>query len=598
MNLVSEIWNILTPRQRRWVVGAQVLSITMGFSTVAGIASIAPFFSVLGNPQLIEHNSVLHTLYLHGGFSNNRSFIIALGFAFMGLVLLANVINLVGSFVMIRLAHWIGSDLQSILFEEYLHRPYVFHARTQSAVLLNNIIQEATRATTQILQNSLSLIANGVTSLFIVITVVVLNPAIAAGMVAALAGGYVLIYLLIRNRLLRAGQVQSRLFIQLIKTVNESLGAIKDILVLRTQNFFRDQFTRSSREFARAAAHTLLIGQSPRYVMESVAVAGLVSIALFAGSGADGIGPSLGQLTFLGFAAYRLLPILQQVFASVVRIRADRPGFTSIAADLRLARSHERYRPIATDPAWQAAPRSEIRLQGVVFRYEADRAPAVAGVSLSIPARASIGIVGANGSGKTTLVDLVAGLLVPSEGRIEVDGTPLTDENRPSWQTRIAYVPQSIALLDATVAQNVALGVCEKAINRERLLMAAQLAQVDEFVKVLPGGYDHVIGERGTRLSGGQRQRIGIARALYADASVLILDEATNALDGLTEQELMATMSRLRGRYTIILIAHRLATVRACDAIFELTHGKLAASGTYDDLLRSSETFRRMVNIA
>jgi ABC-type multidrug transport system fused ATPase/permease subunit len=596
MNLVSDLWSVLTPRQRRWVAGAQVLSIAMGFSTVAGIASIAPFFSVLGNPKLIEHNRLLSSLY-HLGFASSRSFTVALGFAFLSLVLLANLINVVGSFVMIRLAHWIGSDLQSILFEEYLHRPYAFHARTQSAVLLNNITQETTRATTQILQNSLSLIANVVTALFIVVCVLLLNPVIAAGMVVALAGGYVLIYLSIRNRLLRAGQVQSRLFVQLVKTVNESLQAIRDILVLRRQNFFRDQFARSSQDFARAAAHTLLIGQSPRYVMECVAVAGLVTVALLASRGPDGIGPSLGQLTFLGFAAYRLLPILQQAFASVVRIRADRPGFASIAADLRLARAR-RHAVVAVDMAWQEAPRSEIRLSAVSFRYEAQRPAAVAGISLSIPARASIGIVGSNGSGKTTLVDLIAGLLLPNDGRIEVDGTLLNDQNRAAWQTRIAYVPQSIALLDTSIAQNVALGVPPSAVNRERLLAAARLAQLDEFVGALPGGYDHVVGERGTLLSGGQRQRIGIARALYADASVLILDEATNALDGLTEQELMATMARLRGRYTIILIAHRLSTVRACDVIFELAQGKLVASGTYDELLRSSETFRRMVNIA
>jgi ATP-binding cassette, subfamily B, bacterial PglK len=218
-------------------------------------------------------------------------------------------------------------------------------------------------------------------------------------------------------------------------------------------------------------------------------------------------------------------------------------------------------------------------------------------VSLRIPAGAAIGFVGANGSGKTTLVDLIAGLLVPGTGQIEVDGIVLDAVTRPAWQSRIAYVPQNIFLLDATIAQNVALSVSAGEIDRERLLAAARLAQLDEFVATLPSGYDHMVGERGRRLSGGQRQRIGIARALYRDASVLIMDEATNALDGLTEQELMATIVRLRGRYTVILIAHRLSTVRACDVIFEFDRGRVTGSGNYDGLLRDSKTFRRLVNV-
>jgi ABC-type multidrug transport system fused ATPase/permease subunit len=206
-------------------------------------------------------------------------------------------------------------------------------------------------------------------------------------------------------------------------------------------------------------------------------------------------------------------------------------------------------------------------------------------------------LVGANGSGKTTLVDLVAGLLVPETGHIEVDGIAIHDTNRTSWQSRIAYVPQNIILLDTTIEQNVALGVPKAAIDHERLRTAAQLAQLDEFVATLPQGYDHVVGERGMMLSGGQRQRIGIARALYTDASVLILDEATNALDGLSEQELVATLMRLRGRYTVIVIAHRLSTVRACDVIYELDSGTITGSGTYAELIRDSETFRRLAEV-
>jgi HlyD family secretion protein len=575
-------------------LGAQFLSIVMALTTVVGIASIAPFFSVLGNPHLIDQSGPLVWLY-HFGFSSRRSFTVALGLAFMGLVLLANLINVIGSFVMIRLAWSIGTDLQSILFAEYLHRPYLFHARTHSAVLFNNVIHETARATNHILQNAFSLVTNVITALFIIVSVMLLNPAVAAAMIGALAGGYVLIYLAVRNRLLRAGEIESHFYIEQTKIVNEGLGAIKEVLVLRIQNFFRGSFERSTRSVARAAARTQLIGQSPKYIMECIAVLGLVAVALLAGSD-DGIGPRLGELTFLGFAAYRLLPTLQQAFLAIVKIRANRAGFASIVPDLRLARANE-YRVARPDSSWREFPRSEIRLKEVSYRYEPDRPPAVSGVSLRIPAGAAVGFVGANGSGKTTLVDLIAGLLVPGTGQIEVDGIVLDAANRPAWQSRIAYAPQNIFLLDATIAQNVALSVSAGEIDRERLLAAARLAQLDEFVATLPFGYDHMVGERGRRLSGGQRQRIGIARALYRDASVLIMDEATNALDGLTEQELMATILRLRGRYTVILIAHRLSTVRACDVIFEFDRGRVTGSGNYDGLLRDSKTFRRLVNV-
>jgi ABC-type multidrug transport system fused ATPase/permease subunit len=595
VSLLSDIWQILTPRQRRWVLGAQVLSIAMAFSTIAGIAAIAPFFAVLGDPQLIDRTNFLHWLYTYFKFPDRRNFEVALGLAFMALVFSANLINLAGSFVMARLAWWIGTDLQSALFGEYLARPYAFHARTHSALLFKNVIYETSRTTNEVLENVLLLVTNVVTAMFIILTVVLLNPAAAVAMIGTLAGGYIVIYLAARNRLLRAGRIQSHLFAEQTRIVNESLGVIKEILVLRVQKYFRDAFERSSYAFARSAIHTEMISRSPRHVMECVAVVGLVVLALIADNRAKGTGEWLGQLTFLGFAAYRLLPTLQQAFGSVVKIRGGRAGFASIVADLRLARARIDCKR-SEDSSWKERPRHEIQLKNVSFSYESPQTPATSGVSLRIPAGSAVGFVGANGSGKTTLVDLLAGLLEPTAGQIEVDQIPLDAENRAAWQSRIAYVPQDIVLLDNTIARNVALGVSDASIDRERLHQAARLAQLDDYIGTLPDGYEHTVGERGVKLSGGQRQRIGIARALYTDASVLILDEATNSLDGLTEHELMATLMRLRGRYTLILIAQRLNTVRACDVIFEIEQGRVIGSGTYPELLRSSETFQKMVH--
>jgi ABC-type multidrug transport system fused ATPase/permease subunit len=596
VHLLRDIWHVLTARQRRAVICAQILSIVMAFSTVTGIAAIAPFFAVLGDPRLIERAGLVHRLHQLFGSAPRQVFELQLGVTFMCVVFAANLINIFGSFAMTRLAFGISTDLQSALFGEYLHRPYTFHTGTHSANLFNNVISETPRVITEVMQNVFSLVTNTATATLIVITVVAVNPVIASAMIAALAGGYLLIYLAARNWLLRAGLKQTGLLIEHGKTVNDALGAIKEVLVLGIQDHFHRTFERAANTMGRSHAVTLLVAQCPRYVMECVAVVGLVLLALTATGQHDSIGPWLGQLTFLGFAAYRLLPTLQQAFSSLVRVRAERARFAAIAPDLRLARQRKTVSS-AVDPAWARRPAQHIQLKDVTYRYQPDRPAAVAGMTLRIPACATVGLVGPNGCGKTTLVDLVAGLLVPAVGQIEIDGIALCDANRAHWQTRIAYVPQNISLLDTTIAQNVALGIPKALIDQDRLREAARLAQLKDFVEALPGGYEHLIGERGIRLSGGQRQRIGIARALYTQAPVLILDEATNALDGLTEQEVMSTIVALRGRYTIILIAHRLGSVRACDLIYELDQGKVVAGGTYGELAQKSRTFRELINL-
>jgi HlyD family secretion protein len=603
MKLFAEIWGMLTPRQRRRILAMQLVSLVMAFSTSTGVAAIAPFFAVLGDPKLIERNTLLHWLYVEGGFSSTRGLMLALGMGFIAIVCAANLINVLGFMAMNRLALQIGNELQTTLFEEYLSRSYAFHTATNSTTLFNNIVYETTRVTHGFLQHAFVLVTNLVTAALIILSILLLKPAVAIAMVAGLAGGYMLIYLAVRNRLLHIGRTESGFATEQAQIVNESFGAIKEIIVLQVGAFFRDRFKRASHGLLQAVAYSQVVGQSPRHIMESVAAAGLVGVALVLGAGDGGSGPWLGTLTFLAFAAYRLLPTLQQVFVAIVRIRADRSALGLLAPDLRRARARATQRPASLldrtrmDASWCERPRRELQLKEVWFRYSADRPWALRDASLRIPACAAVGIVGANGSGKTTLVDLIAGLLTPAGGVVEIDGCVLDDSNRAAWQRRIAYVPQSIFLLDASVAQNIALGIPADAIEPQRLRQAAQLAQLDEFVMDLPDGFDQRIGEHGIAVSGGQRQRIGIARALYRDASVLLLDEATNALDGMTERELMTTLQRLHGRYTLLLVAHRMSTVRACDVIFHLEQGRIVGSGRYEELLKSSEGFRRMAGI-
>lgn len=602
MSLTAELWSVLSPPQRRRVIAAQFISVAMAFSTVTGIAAIAPFFAVLGEPRLIDQNRLLHWLYTQGGFASEHGFVVALGCGFVAVVLLANLVNALGSLTMNRLVLRIGAELQTRLFGEYLQRSYAFHTATHSSTLYNNIVHETARVTDGILQSALILVTNLVAAAFIVLSVLAVNTAASLTMLMGLAGGYALIYLCVRAGLLRWGRAHSRTWAEQTKLVGESFGAIREILLLQDRRLFYESFERASRDVAHAGGRVHAAAQIPKHVMECVAVAALVGTALVVGTRSEGVGPWLGQLTFIAFSAYRLLPMLQQVFAAAVKIRADRAAFARVAPDLRLlpvARS-----PTSANALFSAShlsrdlPREEIRLNGVSFQYETDRARALAGAHLRIPARSMVGIVGANGSGKTTLMDLIAGLLTPTSGEVLVDGVPLNEDNRAAWQARIAYVPQNIFLLDSSIAQNIAFGSAPDAVDARRLRQAAQAAQLEDFIQSLPHQYDHNVGERGIQLSGGQRQRIGIARALYKEAPILLLDEAMSALDGMTEAELMSVLETLRGRSTIILIAHRLSLVRRCDVVFQLEAGRVIGSGTYDELTRESERFRRMNGLA
>jgi ATP-binding cassette, subfamily B, bacterial PglK len=597
LSVFVELWRLLNPRQRRGMLVVQTLALLMAASTFAGIAAVIPFFAVLGDRQLITRNALLSWLYQAFGFTNQSSFLVALGVGLLAAVLLANLINLAGSLVLNRFAYRVGDYFCVALFEEYLHRGHQFHLASNSARLFSNVIWEVTRGTTGMLQSYLLLTTNIATSALIICSMAIMHPVIGLTAIGTLGGSYGAVYAFARRRLLRNGMLQSRQVEERTKIANEAFGAIREIIVLNGQAFFQKKFAATCSAISHAGLHNNSIAQSPRHILDFFVAVALVAGALMSLEQGMNPGVWLPQLSFLGFAAYRLLPALQQIFHGSVKIRGDRAAFNRIVADLRAACTAER-RPVRSPHAaeWQGRPRRGIELREVHFRYAADRPEAIRGVSLSIPAGATIGLVGPSGSGKTTVAELILGLLSPTSGQIAVDGIVLDEGTRADWQSTIAYVPQHAFLFDTSLAENVALATEFEQIDLERLGQVLRLAQLEEFVATLPRGYREVIGEHGVRLSGGQRQRVGLARALYRRASVLILDEPTSALDGLTEAEIMATMETLRGVCTIILVAHRPSTVRRCDLVVELDAGAVVGTGTYGELMTQSERFARLLH--
>jgi ATP-binding cassette subfamily B protein len=378
-----------------------------------------------------------------------------------------------------------------------------------------------------------------------------------------------------------------------IKSLQEGLGAIRDILLNGTQIVYCEAYKKAVLQLQEATGENQFITLAPRFVMEAL---GMILIATFAytlSHQSEGIGAALPLLGALALGAQRLLPLLQQLYGNWTFVAGSQASLIEVLHLLEQPLPDDAHQPALATLKFQNA----IRFDNVRFQYGSDSPWVLNGINLTITKGARIGIIGSTGSGKSTALDLLMSLLEPTQGEIFVDGQSISGNQREAWQSMIAHVPQSIYLADASIAENIAFGVPPELINLDRVRQAASGAQIAEFIEGRPDGYNSYVGERGIRLSGGQRQRIGIARALYKRASVLLFDEATSALDNTTEQMVMDAIEGLSSDITILLIAHRLTTVRGCDTIVELENGRVVAQGTYEYLLERSPTFRKMAMV-
>lgn len=564
------IWRALTPAQRRRFVLLQFVSLLMALSTVAGLAGVMAFLAVLADPTLIESHWALRALARISRASPHDA-VLWLGAAFMALLIASAILNVAGSRAMGRFAYSVGDRIREMLFAEYLRRDYLFHARARVGRLVDNVVWQAERVTTTLLQGQ-QLMTNAVLTVLVVTSIAVVNPQVAAVGVLGIGGAYLLFYLLARRSIGRHGHLQTRLSSERMAVVQQTLLGIKYLLVAGAQPLFRRRLSEVTRPLSLSIAETQFIAQLPRYVLECVAGAALIACAAFV-SGDTGDRLWLAQLGFIGFAGFRLLPAFQQMYHALAIVRSNRAGVEHIAAELA-GRKPSPESPAQETPAASAFQR-DIELAGVSYRYAPDAPLVLDNASLKIAAGEAIGIVGASGCGKTTLVDLLLGLLSPVSGRIDIDGKPLDASWLPAWRKCIGYVPQDVMILDAPIRENIAFGVDPADIDDARLREVARLAGAGEFIEAMPGGYGARLSSVGASLSGGQRQRLGIARALYHDPGLLVLDEATNALDADTEHAIIDAVVRNRGKRTILIVAHGIAVIEACDRVYELRGGTL-----------------------
>lgn len=570
---LGKTWAIFTPDERRKSLVMLVLVTLMAVAETAGVLSIMPFLAVIGRPAVIHENRILQSLWNQFGFHDTRDFIFALGFASIALVVGSSIFKTITLHVLNRFVQFLRHSISSRLMSRYLHQPYEFFLTRNPAILTRNVISEVDQLAFQLMQPLSQLIAQGAIVLAMAVLIFAYNPPTAVGIVAVLGVLYGAIYLLVRKRLARIGQEGQAANGERYQACNEALGGIKDVKVTHAAAAYQQAFDRASREFSRHMASNDTLAQSPLYLVEATGFTLLILLALLLMvTRAGDIAHVLPALGLYGFAAYRMLPAAQVMYRGFAKLKFASAALQTVHDDLALP--EEASTPASARPL---VPAREIRLQGIRYVYPSSPdKPVLDGFDLVIPANTSIGIAGKSGAGKSTLMDILLGLLPPQHGSLSVDGIRIDAGNIADWQRAIGYVPQHIYLADASVAQNIAFGVEADAIDMQAVERAARAAQIHDFVtRELPQGYATTVGDRGIRLSGGQRQRIGIARALYRDPPVLLMDEATSALDAQTETALNEAIQRLAGNKTIVIIAHREASLRGCQKVVQIAHGSV-----------------------
>jgi ATP-binding cassette, subfamily B, bacterial PglK len=593
MTTIKKLAVLFLPSDFRKIVILLMGMLVVGLTDVVGVASIAPFMAVVSSPDIIHQNKYLNSTYLLLGFSSDNSFLAGMGIFVLVVLIISNSFNALLNWRMINFCQMQTHGLALRLLNKYLSQPYLFFLSRNTSEMRKNVLTEAGRGIMGVVMPCMQILAKFVGVILIITFLIVLDPFLAVSSVAVLGGAYGLTYRVARERLHKAGTSSTKMQGARFKIADEALSGIKDLKLSGRENEFLKRFSGPSKEQAQSITKGLVISTLPRYLLETVAFGGIVIIVIYLVSG-NGGGEVIPVISLYALAGYRLMPALQQIYTAAAKIRFNLSALDVLVEEVSLpdggkAFGQQKLKPLPFEKLFQ--------LQSVGYSYPNMADSVVSEIELNIESNTTIGLVGATGSGKTTLVDIMLGLLSPKHGRLIVDGVEITSGNISAWQRNLGYVPQSIYLADDTILNNIAFAISDDEIDPEKVKEAAKLAELDGFIQTLPKQYQTHVGERGVRLSGGQRQRIGIARALYHNPKVLVLDEATSALDGITEDVVMDAIHNLSHRKTIIIIAHRLATVKECDVVYVLEKGRVVDSGTYDDLMKHNLKFQKMANI-
>jgi len=581
--VLLRVWRLLEPGERRRIARIVPLLVLSALVEVVGVAAVIPFLTVLADPEAVRHLPLVGGWVVAAGVEDPVVVLRWAGGALAAVLLVANGLLILTTWWMLRFTWGLNHAISARLVRHYLAQPYAFILTRNTAELANRVIVEVRQLVDQGVRASLEVVTRVAVIVALVAFLVVLDPRTAAAAFTALGGVYGAIFFVSRSYLRRIGREAVTASAARLKAVNEALGGFKDVRVAGREASAYRRYEAPSIRFSQVQASAQAISLLPRYALEAIAVGGLVVIATLGVARVEDVAGTLPLLGAYAFAGLRLMPAMQMLFNAFARLRFGLGSLESIEADFR-RRTHLE---LAGDGDGPPLPfEHEVRLCGVRFAYPGTQSPALDGIDLVVRKRSSLAVVGRTGSGKTTLVDVLLGLLEPTEGHVRVDDRVVEAGDRRCYRRLFGYVPQSIYLLDDTIGRNVAFGLADDEIDVEAVRRACREAQIADFIEAeLPDGYATVVGERGVRLSGGQRQRIGIARALYHQPDLLVFDEATSALDVHTEQRVYDALESIAAERTVVTIAHRLATVAKADRVVVLDRGRVVDEGPPDTVL-------------
>lgn len=585
MKIFNKLFFLLSHNERKRAILLLIMIVIMALLDAIGIASILPFIAVLTNPSLIETNIFLNIMYQTSnrfGVETNQEFLFFLGVLVFLILVISLTFKALTTYVQVRFVYMREYSIGKRLVEGYLHQPYSWFLSRNSSDLGKTILSEVSQVISNGIKPLMELIAKSILAIVITTLLFSVDPKLTLIVGLSISFAYLVVFYFVRNLLNRSGKERLKSNQLRFIAVSEAFGAIKEVIIRGLEKFYIRSFSNSSQNYARTIALSQVIAQLPKFILEIISFGGILLIIIYKMTQSDNFNNTLPVISLYVFAGYRLMPALQQIYNSLTQLAFVGPSIDKLHSDLKSLK------PLNINYDEDVFTfNKEINLHHIHYNYPNTSRTALRDINLTIPLKSTVGLVGSTGCGKTTTIDIILGLLEPQKGTLEVDGKVVTEQNSRAWQQLIGYVPQHIYLSDDTIMANIAFGVKPKDINYDVIKKVSKIANLHQFVTdELPKQYLTTIGERGVRLSGGQRQRIGIARALYHNPKVLVLDEATSALDNQTEKEVMKAINNLNKKITIILIAHRLNTVKNCDIIYKLDKGQLISQGTYDELFQ------------
>jgi len=579
------LWRHLTKRRQKQFSLLLILMVVASLAEIISIGAVLPFLGVLTAPEQVYQHSLMQPVIQTLALTKPEQLILPLSILFISAALLAGVIRLTLLYAMTRLTFATGADLSINIYRRTLYQEYEVHVSRNSSEVINGIITKTTTVINGVLAPVLAFISSTILligimgALFAINTTIALSASISFGLLYWLIIRYAKSHLEDHSKTIA---VQST---QMIKSLQEGLGGIRDVLIDGTQQFYCKLYRKADLPLRRASGKNVFISGSPRYAMEAIGMALIAGLAYVMTQQEGGMVAAIPILGALALGAQKLLPVLQQIYSSYSQIKASKSSLEDVLNLLDQPLPEYVNQPLSKPISFV----KEIKLNNLNFRYTEDSPWVLKNVNLSLKKGSRIGFMGVTGSGKSTLLDIIMGLLPPTEGGLIIDNQIINTQNRRAWQAHIAHVPQNVFLSDSTIEENIAFGIEKDLIDHQRVKKVAQKAQIKQLIEQWKDGYQTFVGERGVRLSGGQRQRIGIARALYKQANVLIFDEATSALDNETENAVMEAIEGLDKELTILIIAHRLTTLKGCDKIVKLGEKNAINILSYKEVLKLSD---------